>query len=38
VLRHDAHDVRAMSGNPIWWKNDVLYAVTMDFWDPQQPN
>ena len=18
---------RAMSGNPIWWKNDVLYAV-----------
>ena len=20
----------AMSGNPIWWKNDVLYAVTMD--------
>ena len=28
----------AMSGNPIWWKNDVLYAVTMDFWDPQQPN
>jgi len=29
---------RAMSGNPIWWKNDVLYAVTMDFYDPQQPN
>ena len=29
---------RAMSGNPIWWKNDVLYAVTMDFWDPQQPS
>ncbi len=27
---------RAMSGNPIWWKNDVLYAVTMDFWDPDQ--
>ncbi|HEY7753219.1 MAG TPA: ABC transporter permease [Steroidobacteraceae bacterium] len=27
---------RAMSGNPIWWKNDVLYAVTMDFWDPQE--
>ena len=27
---------RAMSGNPIWWKNDVLFAVTMDFWDPQQ--
>jgi putative ABC transport system permease protein len=29
---------RAMSGNPIWWKNDVLYAVTMDFWDPEEPN
>ena len=29
---------RAMSGNPIWWKNDVLFAVTMDFWDPQEPN
>ena len=29
---------RAMSGNPIWWKNDVLYAVTMDFYDPQEPN
>ncbi len=28
---------RAMSGNPIWWKNDVLYTVTMDFWDPRQP-
>ena len=28
---------RAMSGNPIWWKNDVLYTVTMDFWDPEQP-
>ena len=28
---------RAMSGNPIWWKNDVLYTVTMDFWDPQEP-
>jgi putative ABC transport system permease protein len=27
---------RAMSGNPIWWKDDVLYAVTMDFWDPEQ--
>lgn len=26
---------RAMAGNPIWWKNEVLYAVTMDFWDPQ---
>jgi putative ABC transport system permease protein len=27
----------AMSGNPIWWKNNVLYAVTMDSWDPS-PN
>ncbi len=27
---------RAMSGNPIWWKNDVLYAVTLDTWDPNQ--
>jgi putative ABC transport system permease protein len=27
----------AMSGNPIWWKNGVLYAVTMDSWDPAQP-
>lgn len=26
----------AMSGNPIWWKNDVLYAVTLDSWDPKQ--
>jgi putative ABC transport system permease protein len=24
----------AMSGNPIWWKGDRLYAVTMDGWDP----
>ena len=24
----------AMSGNPIWWKNDRLYTVTMDNWDP----
>lgn len=33
----------AMSGNPIWWKGDRLYAVTMDNWDvndvfdPQHP-
>jgi putative ABC transport system permease protein len=27
----------AMSGNPIWWKNDRLYSVTMDNWDPQAP-
>jgi putative ABC transport system permease protein len=26
----------AMSGNPSWWKNDRLYAVTMDNWDPTQ--
>jgi putative ABC transport system permease protein len=26
----------AMSGNPIWWKNKVLYAVTMDSRDLQQ--
>jgi putative ABC transport system permease protein len=28
----------AMSGNPIWWKNDRLYAVTMDSWDPTRPH
>ncbi len=28
---------RAMGGNPIWWKNDVLYAVTVDSWDPKEP-
>src|SRR5579862_1441036 len=27
----------AMSGNPIWWKNERLYAVTMDNWDPNNP-
>jgi putative ABC transport system permease protein len=27
----------AMSGNPIWWKNDRLYEVTMDSWDPNVP-
>lgn len=26
-----------MSGNPIWWKNDALYAVTLDSWDPGSP-
>lgn len=28
-----------MSGNPIWWKNNVLYTVTMDSWDsnPSDP-
>jgi putative ABC transport system permease protein len=27
----------AMSGNPIWWKNNVLYAVTMDSWAADRP-
>ncbi|HEX5207669.1 MAG TPA: ABC transporter permease [Steroidobacteraceae bacterium] len=27
----------AMSGNPIWWKNNVLYAVTMDSWEAARP-
>src|ERR1700755_77723 len=27
----------AMSGNPIWWKGDRLFAVTMDDWDPVRP-
>ncbi|MGA7541312.1 MAG: ABC transporter permease [Steroidobacteraceae bacterium] len=27
----------AMSGNPIWWKNNVLYAVTMDVRPVQPP-
>jgi putative ABC transport system permease protein len=27
----------AMSGNPIWWKSNVLYAVTMDSWGPAEP-
>ena len=26
-----------MSGNPIWWKNNVLYAVTMDSWEANLP-
>jgi putative ABC transport system permease protein len=28
---------RLMSGNPIAHRNDVLYAVTMDSWDPNRP-
>jgi putative ABC transport system permease protein len=28
---------RLMSGNPIEHRNDVLYAVTLDNWDPDQP-
>ncbi|MGH8285984.1 MAG: ABC transporter permease [Steroidobacteraceae bacterium] len=27
---------RAMAGNPIWWKDSRLYAVTLDSWDPQE--
>ncbi len=27
----------AMSGNPIWRKNNELYAVTMDSWSPRHP-
>jgi putative ABC transport system permease protein len=27
----------AMSGNPIWWKNNVLFAVTMDSWGAHGP-
>lgn len=27
----------AMSANPIWWKSDRLFAVTMDAWDPRRP-
>jgi putative ABC transport system permease protein len=27
----------AMSGDPIWWKSDRLYSVTMDNWDPNSP-
>lgn len=27
----------AMGRNPIWWKNNVLYAVTMDSWTAQHP-
>jgi len=28
---------RLMSGNPIKHRNDVLYAVTLDNWDPNRP-
>jgi putative ABC transport system permease protein len=28
---------RLMSGNPIEHRNDVLYAVTLDSWDPKEP-
>lgn len=26
-----------MSSNPIWWKNDVLYKIGVDTWDPDSP-
>jgi putative ABC transport system permease protein len=26
----------AAARNPIWWKSDQLYAVTMDSWDPNE--
>jgi len=28
---------RLMSGNPVAHRNDVLYAVTLDSWDPNSP-
>jgi putative ABC transport system permease protein len=28
----------ALSNNPIWWKSDRLYAVTIDSWDPERPD
>src|SRR5215468_8309869 len=28
----------AISGNPIWWKSDRLYTVTMDNWSPEEPH
>lgn len=27
----------AMGRNPIWWKNNGRYALTMDSWDPRRP-
>ena len=27
----------AMATNPIEWKSDQLYAVTIDTWDPDEP-
>lgn len=29
---------RAMSADPIWWKSDRLYAVTLDSWDVNEPS
>jgi putative ABC transport system permease protein len=28
----------AISGNPIWWKSNSLYTVTIDSWNPQEPH
>jgi putative ABC transport system permease protein len=28
----------AMAANPIWWKDQRLYAVTLDSWGPSQPS
>jgi putative ABC transport system permease protein len=25
------------SSNPLWWKNDSVYSVTIDSWDPDRP-
>lgn len=27
-----------MSNNPIWWKSDKLYSVTIDSWDSKRPD
>ena len=27
-----------LSSNPIWWKSDRLYAVTIDSWSPERPD
>lgn len=27
---------RSMAGNPLWYKDDRLYAVTIDAWDPDE--
>ncbi len=27
----------AMGSNPLWWKNDRVFAVTMDTWSPSEP-
>ena len=29
---------RLVSGNPLAARNDVVFAVTMDGWDPKEPN